>query len=82
MGRKKKKAQNIETHLKAVSVEQLTRHIEGSLSIPDPEEPLDIESLASDWAGPSPPHIVDGTCCEERKKIKDEERRKKDENTE
>ncbi len=74
MGRKKKKAQNIETHLKAVSVEKLSQAIEGSLDIPDPVEPLDIESLAYDWAGPSPPHIVDGTCCEERKKMKEKKR--------
>ena len=81
MGRNKKKAQNINTHLKAVSVEQLTKSVEAQINIPDPEEPLDIDLLASEWAGPSPDHVVDGTCCKERKKMKDEERRKKNGNT-
>ena len=76
MGRDKKKAQNINTHLKAVSVEQLTKSVEAQINIPDPDEPLDIDLLSSEWAGPSPPHVVDGTCCKERKKKKDEERKK------
>ena len=74
MAGNKKKAQNIKTQLRAVSVEKLTKSVEATLNVPDPDEPLDIDLLATEWAGPSPPHVVDGTCCEERRKIKEREK--------
>ena len=74
MGRKRKNAQNIKTHLRAKSTAQLEKALEGMLDIPDPEETPDFDS--EEWAGPSPPHIIDGQTYEERQKRKKE---KKDE---
>ena len=88
MGRKNKRknAQNINTQLHAKSTAQLQRAMQGMLDIPDPEEAPDFDS--EEWAGPSPPHMIDGKTYEERqkkKKAKDEERQKrkkaKNENT-
>ncbi len=70
MGRKRKNAQNIKTHLRAKSTAQLEKAMEGMLDIPDPEEAPDFDS--QEWAGPSPPHIIDGQTYEERQKRKKE----------
>jgi len=71
MGRKKK-AQNIQTHLRARTTAQLEKALKGVLDIPDPEEPLDI-SKAKEWCGDSPPHMIDGEPYEDRKKQKEDE---------
>ena len=77
MGRKNKRknAQNINTQLHAKSTAQLQRAMQGMLDIPDPEEAPDFDS--EEWAGPSPPHMIDGQTYEERQKRKKEA---KDEN--
>jgi len=71
MGRKKK-AQNIQTQLKARTTAQLEKALEGVLDIPDPDpdKPFDI-SQAEEWCGESPPHIIDGAPYEDRKKQKE-----------
>lgn len=78
MGRKRKNAQNIKTHLRSKSTAQLEKAMKGMLDIPDPEEAPDFDS--EEWAGPSPPHIIDGQTYEERQKrkkeIQDEKTRK------
>ena len=69
MGRKKK-AQNIQTKLKARTTAQLEKALKGALDIPDPEEPFDM-SKAKEWCGDSPPHLIDGEPYEDRQKRKE-----------
>ena len=80
MARKRKNAQKIKTHLRARSTAQLEKALEGLLDIPDPKEVPDFDS--EEWAGPSPPHMINGKTYEEIDEIKKkrkEEKREKDE---
>jgi hypothetical protein len=80
MARKRKNAQKIKTHLRARSTAQLEKSLEGLLDIPDPKEAPDFDS--EEWAGPSPPHMINGRTYEEIEEIKKkrkEEKREKDE---
>jgi len=80
MARKRKNAQKIKTHLRARSTAQLEKAMEGLLDIPDPKEAPDFDS--EEWAGPSPPHMINGKTYEEIDEIKKkrkEEKREKDE---
>ncbi len=68
----KKKSKQIQTKLRAVSVDSLSKAVSFELNIPDPEESPDLEGMSdsSEWAGPSPPHIIDGQLFEEREKAR------------
>ena len=72
MGRKKK-AKNIDSHLRVKTTAKLERELKDVLNVPDPEEPFDM-SQAREWnAGQySPPHYINGKPYNEEERKKQE----------
>ena len=65
----KKKAKNIDSHLRVKTTAQLENELKDLLKVPDPDGPLDL-SLAQEW--PQPGQYINGRPVNEEERKKQE----------